>query len=102
MSEPHVKPQEFRLLRDLVQRQIGVCLSDAKSVLLESRLRGRLRELGLDSFLSYYQHLVDEDRERTELEAAGPPVYELPMITEGVDLSGLHRLAAELRDQGAA
>jgi hypothetical protein len=24
------------------------------------------------------------------------------MITEGVDLSGLHRLAAELRDQGAA
>ena len=46
MIDCNVKPQEFRLLRDLVQRQIGVCLSDAKSGLLESRLRGRLRELG--------------------------------------------------------
>jgi anion-transporting ArsA/GET3 family ATPase len=48
------------------------------------------------------RHVELQDRERTELEAAGQPVYELPMITEGIDLSGLHRLAAELRDQGAA
>ena len=43
-----------------------------------------------------------QDRERAELEAAGQPVYELPLITEGIDLAGLHRLAAELRNQGAA
>jgi anion-transporting ArsA/GET3 family ATPase len=48
------------------------------------------------------RHVELQDRERTELEAAGQPVYELPMITDGIDLSGLHRLAAELRDQGAA
>jgi anion-transporting ArsA/GET3 family ATPase len=43
-----------------------------------------------------------QDRERAELEAAGQPIYELPLITEGIDLAGLHRLAAELRNQGAA
>ena len=42
------------------------------------------------------------DRERTELEAAGQPIYELPLIAEGIDLAALHQLAAELRDQGAA
>ena len=55
-----------------------------------------------DELAEHARHVEVQDRERTELEAAGPPVYELPMITEGVDLSGLHRLAAELRDQGAA
>jgi anion-transporting ArsA/GET3 family ATPase len=43
-----------------------------------------------------------QDRERAELDAAGQPIYELPLITEGIDLAALHRLAAELRDQGAA
>jgi anion-transporting ArsA/GET3 family ATPase len=55
-----------------------------------------------DELAEHARHVELQDRERTELEAAGQPVYELPMITEGVDLSGLHRLAAELRDQGAA
>jgi anion-transporting ArsA/GET3 family ATPase len=48
------------------------------------------------------QHVALQDRERTELDAAGQPIYELPLITEGVDLAGLYRLAAELRNQGAA
>ena len=43
-----------------------------------------------------------QDRERAELDAAGQPIYELPLITEGIDLAALYRLAAELRDQGAA
>ena len=55
-----------------------------------------------DELTEHARHVELQDRERTELEAAGQPVYELPMITEGIDLSGLHRLAAELRDQGAA
>ncbi len=48
------------------------------------------------------RHVELQDRERKELEAAGQPTYTLPMITEGIDLAALHRLAAELRDQGAA
>jgi anion-transporting ArsA/GET3 family ATPase len=43
-----------------------------------------------------------QDRERAELDAAGQPLYELPFITEGIDLAALYRLAAELRNQGAA
>jgi anion-transporting ArsA/GET3 family ATPase len=43
-----------------------------------------------------------QDRERAELDAAGQPIYELPLITEGIDLAALYRLAAELRNQGAA
>jgi hypothetical protein len=42
------------------------------------------------------------DRERTELEGAGQPIYELPLIAGGIDLAALHKLAAELREQGAA
>jgi len=48
------------------------------------------------------RHVELEDRERTELEAAGQPIYELPLIAEDIDLAALHKLAAELRDQGAA
>jgi anion-transporting ArsA/GET3 family ATPase len=55
-----------------------------------------------DELAEHARHVELQDRERTELEAAGQPVYELPMITEGIGLAALHRLAAELRDQGAA
>ena len=55
-----------------------------------------------DELAEHARHVELQDRERSELEAAGPPIYELPMIAEGIDLAALHRLAAELRDQGAA
>jgi len=48
------------------------------------------------------RHVEVEDRERGELEAAGQPIYELPLLARDVDLAALHKLAAELRDQGAA
>jgi anion-transporting ArsA/GET3 family ATPase len=48
------------------------------------------------------RHIELADRERNELEAAGQPIYELPLVAEGIDLAALHKLAAELRDQGAA
>jgi anion-transporting ArsA/GET3 family ATPase len=43
-----------------------------------------------------------QERERRELAAAGQPRYELPAITDGIDLGGLYRLAEVLRNQGAA
>jgi anion-transporting ArsA/GET3 family ATPase len=36
------------------------------------------------------------------LEAAGQPCYELPLISDGIDLAALYRLAKALREQGAA
>jgi anion-transporting ArsA/GET3 family ATPase len=55
-----------------------------------------------EELAEHARHVELQDRQRTELEAVGQPVYELPMITEGIDLAALHRLAAELRNQGAA
>ena len=43
-----------------------------------------------------------QDRERDELRESGRPLYELPMIPEGIDLASLYQLAATLRQQGAA
>ncbi len=40
--------------------------------------------------------------QRRRLAGAGQPRYDLPMIADGIDLAGLYRLAAALRDQGAA
>ncbi len=55
-----------------------------------------------DELAEHCRQVELQDQRRAELEATGQPVYELPMITEGIDLAALHRLAAELRSQGAA
>jgi hypothetical protein len=39
---------------------------------------------------------------RRQLNEAGQPCYELPLITDGIDLAALYRLAQALREQGAA
>jgi anion-transporting ArsA/GET3 family ATPase len=53
---------------------------------------------------------ADEHASRIELESTGRalvraldvPVYELPLLAEGMDLGGLYRLAEALREQGMA
>jgi chemotaxis protein methyltransferase CheR len=49
---------EFRQLRQLFHRQVGIQLSVEKMPLVQGRLAQRLRALGLGSYLHYYQHLV--------------------------------------------
>jgi hypothetical protein len=39
---------------------------------------------------------------RRQLNEAGQPCYELPLVTDGIDLAALYRLAQALREQGAA
>jgi hypothetical protein len=39
--------------------------------------------------------------QRKQLDVAGQPCYELPLISDEMDLAGLYRLAAVLREQGA-
>jgi Mrp family chromosome partitioning ATPase len=43
-----------------------------------------------------------EDAQRKLVKALGVPTYELPRLSQGVDLGGLYELAASLRDQGLA
>jgi anion-transporting ArsA/GET3 family ATPase len=72
-----------------------------------------LKTAGLDESLSLAAELaeelsqdargaLDQQVQRERLEQAGQPCYELPWISDGMDLAGLYRLAAALRDQGAA
>jgi anion-transporting ArsA/GET3 family ATPase len=48
------------------------------------------------------QRVLLEAGQREELAATEAPLYELPLLTEGVDRVGLDLLARELRRQGAA
>jgi anion-transporting ArsA/GET3 family ATPase len=45
---------------------------------------------------------LGQELQRERLDGPGQPCYELPWLSDGVDLGGLYRLAAALRDQGAA
>jgi Anion-transporting ATPase len=45
---------------------------------------------------------VGQEEQRRRLAAPRQPRYDLPLITDGIDLAGLYRLAAVLREQGAA
>jgi chemotaxis protein methyltransferase CheR len=52
MNEANLSQQEFELFRRLVHRQTGVALGDGKRVLVESRLRRRIRDVGAPTFAS--------------------------------------------------
>ena len=56
----------------------------------------------LDELAADAKTALGQELQRSRLDDAGPPCYELPWISDGVDLGGLYRLAAALREQGAA
>lgn len=56
----------------------------------------------LDELTDHARRVALERRESRELARLGVPRYDLPLLTDGIDLGGLYRLAGELRDQGAA
>ncbi len=54
---PRLKPEDFRLLRDLVNRHSGIYFEDGQLFVFERRLRDRLRALSMTDFSQYYSHL---------------------------------------------
>ena len=58
--------KEFRLFCELIYAEAGISMSDAKYQLVASRLRKRLRHLGLDSYSDYYEYLHKQDRSGEE------------------------------------
>jgi chemotaxis protein methyltransferase CheR len=56
-SDIPLKPEEYRLLRDLFVAKIGVYFGPETRFSLERRLRERLAILKLQTFAEYYQHL---------------------------------------------
>jgi anion-transporting ArsA/GET3 family ATPase len=85
----------------------------ADGVLDIDQLAQGLKAAGLDDSLSLAAGLATElseqartalaqDVQLRRLAEVGQPRYELPWISDGMDLAGLYRLAASLRQQGAA
>ncbi|MBO3745837.1 AAA family ATPase [Streptosporangiaceae bacterium NEAU-GS5] len=53
--------------------------------------------------VSEHAHRVElEKRERETLATAGIPMYDLPLLADGADLTGIYELAEAMREQGAA
>src|SRR4051812_31335450 len=68
MSEARLTDTEFQLLRRLVYTQTGITLGNRKKALLQARLSGRLRELGMSTFLAYYRYLRSATNQQEELQ----------------------------------
>jgi chemotaxis protein methyltransferase CheR len=65
-----IRPEEFRLLRDLVNEQAGLHFDDGSSYLFDRRLGERVAALELADFDEYYKYLRFNVRGRAELEEA--------------------------------
>lgn len=69
-SRLKIRPEEFRLLRDLVNEHAGLHFDDASSYLFDRRLGERVAALDLPGFDDYYKYLRFNVRGKTELEEA--------------------------------
>lgn len=55
-----ITPEEFKLFREFIYKELGISLSDYKITLLKSRLSKRLKTLKLSSFKQYYEYLQND------------------------------------------
>lgn len=67
---PRIRPDEFRLLRDLLNEHAGLHFDDGSAYLFDRRLGERLAALELSSFDEYYKYLRFNVRGQAELEEA--------------------------------
>ncbi len=69
-SGPKIKPEEFRLLRDLVNEFCGIRFPDDMTFVLERKLKERLQSLDIADFAEYYHYLRYHPDARGEIERA--------------------------------
>ncbi|HEY9009768.1 MAG TPA: CheR family methyltransferase [Devosia sp.] len=55
----HLNPHDFQRIADRIGREVGIKLPPAKRVMVEGRLRKRVRALGFSCFDDYCSHLFD-------------------------------------------
>ncbi|MBX3303985.1 MAG: protein-glutamate O-methyltransferase [Nitrospira sp.] len=58
--EYSITHEEFHRFRTLIYNESGIALSEQKQSLLASRLSKRLRDLGLETFSEYYDHVMSD------------------------------------------
>lgn len=59
---PPMNQEEYDLLNEFLTEQFGISFPEQKREILESRLRGRIVELRMKSFMDYYVHLLYNGR----------------------------------------
>jgi chemotaxis protein methyltransferase CheR len=69
MPEVAMTPQVFALLSGLVEDRIGLWYALADKTLFESKLAGRVEDLGFDSALDYYYFLRYDEGAAREIDA---------------------------------
>jgi chemotaxis protein methyltransferase CheR len=55
-----ISQQDFRLLRDLIERSCGIALGEEKAYLVETRLVGLMAETGCEDYGSFYRRVAAE------------------------------------------
>lgn len=63
---PDITAAEFRAWQELLETRSGMVLNEQRRAFLQTTLSGRLRELGLSSYASYYQQVTDGPRGAVE------------------------------------
>lgn len=69
-SGPRIKPEDFRLIRDLVNDFCGIRFPDDMQFVLERKLKERLASLEIADFAEYYHYLRYHPDARAEIERA--------------------------------
>ncbi len=62
-----MSPEDFRRLSEFIHAEYGIKMPEAKKVMLEARLRKRLRELGMTSFREYCEYVFSPEGMSHEL-----------------------------------
>ena len=90
-SGPRLRLEEFRLLRDHVNRFCGIYFSDEAQYIMERRLRERLQDLGITDFSEYYRYVRHHPKAEPELERAAEVLttYETYFFREAYQLRAL-------------
>lgn len=63
---PNITAAEFRAWQELLETRSGMVLNEQRRAFLQTILTMRLRELGLDSYASYFQQVTDGPRGAVE------------------------------------
>lgn len=65
-GDDHFSPSDYMRLSNLIGEEVGIKLPPSKRLMVEGRLRKRVRALGLPSFNAYCTHLFKQDGLKSE------------------------------------
>src|SRR5512135_1523138 len=101
METAGITQKEFRTYQKLLLEELGIRLSDGKSMLVQGRLASRIRKLGIRSFEEYYKYATDGSRPgEKEILVHLLTTHETKFFRDQPQFSFLQSLVAK-RDDGA-